>query len=58
MQSIGSVACFIGSGLVVLGLLDEGRAMLERAVDQNARVGCLRWERIARQRLAALDPSA
>jgi hypothetical protein len=57
VQSIGSVACFIGSGLVALGRLDEGRAMLERAVEENARVGCLRWERIARQRLAALDPT-
>ncbi|MFC5728095.1 MULTISPECIES: ATP-binding protein [Nocardioides] len=56
VQSLGSVACFIGSGLVALGRLDEGRAMLERAVVANARVGCLRWERIARQRLAALDP--
>jgi hypothetical protein len=54
VQSIGSVACFIGSGLVALGRLDEGRAMLERAVGENAHVGCLRWERIARQRIAAL----
>ena len=55
VQSLGSVACFIGSGLVALGRLDEGRAMLERAVVANARVGCHRWERIARQRLAPLD---
>ena len=40
VQSLGSVACFIGSGLVALGRLDEGRAMLERAVVANARVGC------------------
>jgi len=58
VQSLGSVACFIGSGLVVLGRLDEGRAMLERAVVANARVDCRRWERIARQRLAALDSTA
>lgn len=57
VQSLGSVACFVGSGLVALGLLEEGRAMLERAVVANARVGCLRWERIARQRLADLGPT-
>jgi hypothetical protein len=31
--------------------------MLERAAATNARVGCLPWERIARQRLDALDPT-
>lgn len=55
VQSLGSVACFVGSGLVALGRLDEGRAMLERAAATNARVGCLPWERIARQRLDSLD---
>jgi DNA-binding SARP family transcriptional activator/tetratricopeptide (TPR) repeat protein len=58
VQSLGSVACFLGSGLVALGRLDEGRAMLERAVVANARVKCRRWERIARQRLVALDATA
>lgn len=57
VQSLGSVTCFVGSGLVALGRLDEGRAMLERAAATNARVGCLPWERIARQRLDALDPT-
>jgi hypothetical protein len=58
VQSLGSVACFVGSGLVALGRLDEGRATLERAVVANARVECRRWERIARQRLAALDSTS
>lgn len=58
VQSLGSVACFLGSGLAALGRLDEGRAMLERAVVANSQVGCRRWERIARQRLAALGPIA
>jgi hypothetical protein len=58
VQSLGSVACFVGSGLVALGRLDEGRAMLERAVVANAHVECRRWERIARQRLVAVDATA
>jgi tetratricopeptide (TPR) repeat protein len=54
VQSFGSAALFVGSGLVALGQREEGRALLARAVEVNDALRAVRWGREARIRLAAL----
>jgi DNA-binding SARP family transcriptional activator/tetratricopeptide (TPR) repeat protein len=54
VQSFGSAALFVGSGLVALGEQEEGRALVERAVQVNEALRAVRWGREARDRLAAL----
>jgi DNA-binding SARP family transcriptional activator/tetratricopeptide (TPR) repeat protein len=49
----GSVAYYAGRALVALGDLEPGRALLARAVRDNARAGSPRWEAEARRELAA-----
>jgi hypothetical protein len=50
VQSFGSAALFVGSGLLALGDEEEGRALLDRAVEVNASLGAVRWGREARLR--------
>jgi hypothetical protein len=54
VQSFGSAALFVGSGLVTLGDVAEGRALLEHAVGVNDGLGAVRWGAEARRRLAGL----
>jgi DNA-binding SARP family transcriptional activator/tetratricopeptide (TPR) repeat protein len=54
VQSFGSAALFAGSGLVALGDVEDGRALLEQAVAVNAALRSVRWSPEARERLAAL----
>ena len=50
--SMGSVAYFVGSGLLALGRTEEAVAVLEQAILSNATAGCVKGERLARRRLA------
>ena len=52
--SLGSCALYVGSGLVALGQVDEGRTYLEAALAANVAAGSTRWEREARTQLATL----
>lgn len=54
VHSLGSTALFVGSGLLALGEVDEARDLLVRAVAANRASGSRQWERVARDRLAAL----
>ena len=54
VQSFGSAALFVGSGLLALGEPGEGKALLEHAVAVNDALGAVRWGGEARQRLGAL----
>ena len=54
VQSFGSAALFVGSGLLALGgSRDEGLRLLERAVAVNEGLRAVRWLRRARDRLAS-----
>jgi DNA-binding SARP family transcriptional activator/tetratricopeptide (TPR) repeat protein len=54
VQSFGSAALFVGSGLLALGgSRDEGVRLLERAVAINQELRAVRWLAEARDRLAS-----
>ena len=54
VQSFGSAALFVGSGLLALGgSRDEGLRLLERAVAVNEGLRAVRWLAEARDRLAS-----
>jgi tetratricopeptide (TPR) repeat protein len=54
VQSFGSTAMFVGSGLLALGeSRDEGLRLLERAVAVNEGLRAVRWQAEARDRLAS-----
>ena len=54
VQSFGSAALFVGSGLLALGgSRDEGLRLLERAVAVNEGLRAVRWLADARDRLAS-----
>ena len=54
VQSFGSAALFVGSGLLALGgSRDEGLRLLERAVTVNEGLRAVRWLAEARDRLAS-----
>jgi DNA-binding SARP family transcriptional activator len=50
----GSVAYYAGRGLAAIGEQGQGRALLGRAAEDNARAGSPRWEAEARRELAAM----
>ena len=54
VHSLGSTALFVGSGLLALGEVDEARDLFVQAVAANRASGSRQWERVARDRLAAL----
>jgi hypothetical protein len=54
VQSFGSAALFVGSGLLALGgSRDEGLRLLERAVAVNEGLRAVRWLGEARDRFAS-----
>ena len=53
VQSYGSAALFVGSGLLALGEHEEGRTLLMQAVEVNDALRAVRWGDEARARLAA-----
>jgi tetratricopeptide (TPR) repeat protein len=53
VQSFGSAALFVGSGLLALGERADAKAFLEHAVAVNDALRAVRWGPEARRRLAA-----